>query len=136
LKGDLAASQREVTAGQQRHTSAREQMQVVQHELEGLRRERPGLTPRPTRDVATLKDLINNEKVRQVKACSYASEQVTNRLCVGVRCGRSEVTRVSVVPFEVQWCPEQRCTGNPSISHPFAATDTYGGGPCYMLGSQ
>ena len=39
-------------------------MQVVQHELEGLRRERPGLTPRPTRDVATLKDFINNEKVR------------------------------------------------------------------------
>ncbi|KAL0046820.1 hypothetical protein WJX82_010732 [Trebouxia sp. C0006] len=63
LRGDLAASQREVTAGQQRHAAAREQMQVVQHELEGLRRERPGLTPRPTRDVATLKDLINNEKL-------------------------------------------------------------------------
>ena len=49
-------------------------MQVVQHELEGLRRERPGLTPRPTRDVATLKDIINNEKVREIKACSCASQ--------------------------------------------------------------
>ena len=49
-------------------------MQVVQHELEGLPRERPGLTPRPTRDVATLKDLINNEKVREVKICSCASQ--------------------------------------------------------------
>ncbi len=49
-------------------------MQVVQHELEGLRQERPGLTPRPTRDVTTLKDLINNEKVRQWKTCSCASQ--------------------------------------------------------------
>ncbi|KAL0022336.1 hypothetical protein WJX77_001433 [Trebouxia sp. C0004] len=63
LKGDLTASKREVAAGQQRHAAAREQMQVVQHELEGFRRERPGLTPRPTRDVATLKDLINNAKL-------------------------------------------------------------------------
>ena len=43
-------------------------MQVVQHELEGLRREWPGLTPRPTRDVATFKDLINNEKVTHTTA--------------------------------------------------------------------
>jgi len=63
LKGDLAAAQREVAAGQQRHIAAREQMQAVQQELEGLRRERPALTPRPTREVATLKDLIKNEKV-------------------------------------------------------------------------
>ena len=38
-------------------------MQVVQQELEGLRRERPTLTPRPTRDMTALKDLINNDKV-------------------------------------------------------------------------
>lgn len=65
LKGDLAASQKEVAAGQQRHLAAREQMQGVQQQLEGLRREQPGLTPRPTRDVATLRDLINNEKVHR-----------------------------------------------------------------------
>ena len=100
MRGDLAASQREVTGGQQRHAAAREQMQVVQHELEGLCRERPGLTPRPTRDVAALKDLVNNEKVRHITACSYASQLVTNQLCVGVRCGRQKVTETPVVLCE------------------------------------
>ena len=75
-------------------------MQVVQHELEGLCRERPGLTPRPTRDVAALKDLVNNEKVRHITACSYASQLVTNQLCVGVRCGRQKVTETPVVLCE------------------------------------
>ena len=62
LKGDLAASRREVCAGQKRHTVVREQLQAVQQELEGLRRERPALTPRPARDITALKDLINNKK--------------------------------------------------------------------------
>ncbi len=111
MRGDLAASQREVTAGQQRHAAAREQMQVVQHELEGLRRERPALTPRPTRDVATLKDLINNEKVRQIKPCSSASQPVTDWLRVGVRCGRPEVTETPVVLCEGVDAGGQRLLG-------------------------
>ena len=63
LRGELAAANRQVAAGQQRHLTVREQLQVVQQELEGLRRERPALTPRPTRDAAALKELVNNEKV-------------------------------------------------------------------------
>lgn len=38
-------------------------MQGMQQELERLTKERPTLTPRPTREVTPLKDLINNEKV-------------------------------------------------------------------------
>lgn len=38
-------------------------VQAMQQELEKLTKDRPTLTPRPTREVAPLKDLINNEKV-------------------------------------------------------------------------
>lgn len=38
-------------------------VQAMQQELEKLTKERPTLTPRPTREVTPLKDLINNEKV-------------------------------------------------------------------------
>ena len=38
-------------------------MQAVQQEVEGLRRDRPSLTPRPTRDITPLRDLVNNDKV-------------------------------------------------------------------------
>lgn len=37
-------------------------LQVLQQELEKLSKERPSLTPRPTRELTPLKDLINNDK--------------------------------------------------------------------------
>ena len=37
-------------------------VQVLQQELENMSKERPSLTPRPTREVMPLKDLIKNDK--------------------------------------------------------------------------
>ena len=63
LKGALAVSQQEGVAGKQRYAAAQDHISALQHQLEYLRGERPGLTPRPPREVTTLRHLINNDKV-------------------------------------------------------------------------
>lgn len=38
-------------------------LQVLQQELEGWRKEKPGLTPRPSRELAPIRAFIDSDKV-------------------------------------------------------------------------
>lgn len=43
-------------------------IQVIQQEVESLKREKPALTPRPSRDLAPIRAFIDTDKVTKLRA--------------------------------------------------------------------
>ena len=81
-------------------------MQALQQELERLSKERPGLTPRPSRELTPLKDLINNDKAGALYGLGLCKAHTYNPTlqfpCVAGTTNRDDLEDESVLSLCVQ----------------------------------